>query len=301
MYPELFKIPLIDKGVPAYGTMLMTGFLLAVFLARRRAKSLGFEKAHIFDLGFFAVIGGIVGARFMHVLLHLDFYFRWPQDIGFFKWAGNSIWRVIATWNGGLVFYGGLGGAILALWIYARRRKIPLVDMLDFGVPGAAVGLAMTRIGCFLNGCCYGARSGVPWAVTFPPGSHAYAIHNQAGAVVGYHDPFPVHPAQLYEMLAALGIFALLWLLYPRRRFAGQIAWSFGLLYSAWRFVNEFFRADSGPWRPELSPLTVFQYMSILLFIGFTIALIVAWRRRRAPYRPPPEGGKPRPARKEPP
>ncbi len=299
MYPELFRIPLINRGVPAYGTMLMIGFLLGVLFTRRRAKCLGLEKAQIFDLGFFAVIGGILGARLLHVGLNLGFYFEWPEDVGFFKWVGASFVRVISTWRGGLVFYGGLGGAMLALWIYARRRKIPLVDMLDFSVPGAALGLAMTRIGCFLNGCCFGKPSSLPWAVRFPEYSHVHTQQRIAGLITYGDPPLPVHPVQLYETLAALSIFLTLWLLYPKRKFAGQIAAIFGLLYSAWRFCNEFFRADSGPWRPEFGSLTVFQCMSILLFAGFAVALAVAWRRGRAPYQPPPEGEKPRPARKE--
>ena len=137
--------------------------------------------------------------------------------------------------------------------------------------------------------------------MTFPARSHIYAIRDARGMALGYHPPFSVHPAQLYETLAALGIFLALWFLYPRRKFAGAIAWSFGLLYSVWRFINEFFRADSGPWRPELSSLTVFQYMSLLLFAAFAATMIVAWRRGRAPYEPPPEEEErgPRPAREE--
>jgi phosphatidylglycerol:prolipoprotein diacylglycerol transferase len=294
MRPELFEIPIIHKGVPAYGTMLMTGFLLAVLLTRRRAGALGLDKGQVFDLGFVAVISGIVGARLLHVVLNLGFYFAWPESQGFFGWLGASLFRVIATWNGGLVYYGGLGGGILGLALYARRKKIPVVDMLDFVGPGAALGLAMTRIGCFLNGCCFGKPTEMPWGVSFPQGSHVYQHQCAAGLIQRGDAIRPVHPTQLYEMIAALAIFAGLWFLYPRRKFAGQMAWAFGLSYCAWRFVNEFFRADSGPWRPEiggevrdLGPLTVFQYMSILLFAAFAVMLVLSLRRGREPFRPP--------------
>jgi phosphatidylglycerol:prolipoprotein diacylglycerol transferase len=297
MYPELFRIPLLGKGVPAYGTALMLGFLLAVLICRRRAGSLGLEPAHIFDMGFFAVIGGIVGARLLHVLLNLGFYFtpaNWPKWMGPMGWLG----AILATWNGGLVFYGGLGGAILALWIFARRSRLPFPDVLDFAAPGSILGLAVTRVGCFLNGCCFGKPCDLPWAVRFPASSHVHA-QQVLGGLIGPGDPtLPVHPTQLYEALAALGIFAVLWALYPRRRFSGQVAWTYGMLYSAWRFVNEFFRADSGPWRPkifgklrDLGPLTVFQYMSIPLLGFFATLLVLGWLRGKPRFSPPPAEG----------
>ena len=299
MCPELFRLPLLDRGVPAYGTMLMIGFLLAVFLARRRSGALGLDPAQVFDLGFLTVIGGILGARLMHVGLYWPDYFcsraLWPKWMGPLGWIG----AMVATWKGGLVYYGGLAGAVTAVWLYGRRKKIPLADMLDFAAPPAALGLALTRIGCFLNGCCFGGPTSLPWGVKFPAGSHVYAMRDEAGRLIGFHEPFCVHPAQLYETLAALCIFGLLWYAYPRRRFAGAIAWSFGLLYAVWRFCNEFFRADSGPWRPtigdttlDLGPLTVFQYISIPLILFFAIMLLVAWRRARPPHSPAaPEGG----------
>jgi len=303
MRPELFRIPFIDKGVPAYGTMLMIGFLLAVLLARRRHKCLGLAKADVFDLGFAAVICGIIGARLMHVILFWPSYFvsheYWPEWMGPLGWVG----AILATWNGGLVYYGGMGGGVFGIFLYARIKKVPFVDVLDFVAPGGALGLAVTRVGCFLNGCCFGKPSSLPWAVKFPGRSYLYAIRDAGENVIGYCEPYSVHPAQLYETLAALTLFALLWWLYPRRRFAGQISWIFGMCYTAWRFCNEFFRADSGPWRPEIfgkvrdfGPLTVFQYMSIPIFAIFMVTYLVSMRRARPPYVPPSErdtgGGK---------
>ena len=280
MRPELFRIPGTGIAIPAYGTMLMLGFMLAVFLARRRSRALGLEPAQVFDLGFAGVIGGIVGARLMHVIVFWPDYFLsrrlWPEWMGPLGWLGAAV----ATWNGGLVFYGGLGGGILAVWVYARRKRIPLADVLDFAAPVAALGLAVTRIGCFLNGCCWGAHTDLPWGVQFPENSPA-----GAGG--------PVHPTQLYETAAGLCIFAGLWWFYPRRRFSGQVACLFGLLYSAWRFGNEFLRADVGPWRPtllgrelDLGPLTIFQYISLLLLAGFATTLVLLARRGRPPWKP---------------
>jgi len=283
MHPTLFEIPIPGREhgipVPAYGTMLMVGFLLAVWMARRRAAALGLQKIELLDMGIFAIIGGVAGARLMHVIIYWKDYFlddaMWPQWMGPFGWLG----AMAATWNGGLVYYGGLGGGMLALWLYTRRRKIPYIDALDFVAAPAAVGLAMTRVGCFLNGCCYGCASDLPWAVTYPDTSHVYK-----GQLLAY----AVHPTQLYETLAALAMAAFVWwLVWPRRKFAGQAAFTFGTLYAVWRFFNEFLRADSFPDGPTLSQMSVFQYISLGLVLAFGAAYLAAWRIRRPPFQPP--------------
>jgi len=291
MHPKLFPIPFTGIYVPAYGMMLMVGFLLAVWMARQRAAALGLEKIEIFDMGIFAIIGGVLGARLLHVLVYWPDYFAsrklWPEWMGSLGWLG----AVVATWNGGLVFYGGLAGGMLALWLFARRRKIPLIDVFDFVAAPAAVGLALTRVGCFLNGCCFGRASDLPWAVTYPDRSPVYSYLDESGQLC-HHAPFPVHPAQLYETLAALAMAALIWwLIYPRRKFAGQAAFAFGLLYAAWRFANEFLRGDTFAGGPSLTNLTVFQYISIGLVLAFGAAYLVAWKLRRAPFSPAPPAG----------
>jgi phosphatidylglycerol---prolipoprotein diacylglyceryl transferase len=296
MLPALFNIPFTHIPVPAYGTMLMVGFLLAVWMARRRAAALGLEKVEIFDMGMFGIIGGVLGARLMHVAISWPSYFvsheMWPKWMGPMGWLG----AIAATWNGGLVFYGGLGGGILALWLYTRRRKIPFIDALDFAAAPAGVGLAMTRIGCFLNGCCFGRESDLPWAVTFPRDSHVYARFDAEGHWIGFFDPFPVHPTQLYETLAALAMAAVIWwLVWPRRRFAGGAAFVFGMLYAVWRFINEFFRADTYRDGPSLGQMSVYQHISIALILAFLAAYLLARRIGRKPFEPPaappPAGG----------
>jgi phosphatidylglycerol:prolipoprotein diacylglycerol transferase len=288
MHPTLFKIPLLGLPVPAYGAMLVTGFLLAVFFARRRAAALGLQQVEVLDLGMFGVIGGVAGARLLHVILEWPSYFPAPIKGGFLHWLGRGLWDAVSTWNGGLAFYGGLCGGMLAVYIFARRKKIPLIDLFDFAAAPTALGLAITRAGCFLNGCCFGRRCDPdgPLAVFYPPGSHAYAWRDAEGAL-HFHQPYAVLPAQLFEFFAAMGLFAFLWHLYPRRKFAGQIAVAFGLAYAAWRFVNEFFRGDTVPDGPAWGSLTIFQYLSLAAFAGFGAMLWWAWRKNRAPFQPP--------------
>ncbi len=291
MRPVLFTIPFTSIGVPAYGTALMVGFLLAVFFARRRAVMIGLDKQQVFDMGFFAVLGGVVGARLMHVAVFYPSYFYsddyWPKWMGSFGWLG----AIFSTWNGGLVFYGGLIGGVAALWIYARRKHIPLVDILDFVAPGGALGLAVTRVGCFLNGCCFGKPSDLPWAVRFPAWSdathrsHIYNHQVAQGFITEGQAILPVHPAQLYETLAGLLMFTSLYLFYPHRKYAGQISAGFGMLYCIWRFCNEYFRNDSGREHIFWS-LTIYQLMSVVLFVVFAIWMLVAGLRRRPPFVP---------------
>src|SRR5512135_3888744 len=132
MHPTLLHIPLPwgpagnGLAVPAYGTMLVAGFLLAMWFARRRAGALGLDKVEVLDLGMFAVIGGVLGARALHVILEWPSYFPWPPPENFFLWLLRGLWGAVATWHGGLVFYGGLAGGMLAVWLFARRKRIPL-------------------------------------------------------------------------------------------------------------------------------------------------------------------------------
>ena len=275
MRPVLVELPLPWGGhlaVPAYGTMLLAGFLVAFLFARRRASALGLSGANVFDLGFMAVIAGMVGSHLLHVLLHPGLYF----DASF----ATGLWRTIVFWRGGLAYYGGLAGGTVALALYARRKSIPILDLLDFVAPVGAVALAITRVGCFLNGCGYGKPTTVAWAVTYPPGSLAQLEQQRAGLVAVGEPSLPIHPAQLYEFGAGLIIFALLWSFYPRRRFSGQTTLVFFLLYTPWRFLVEFARADSPPWRPSFGaitlnfgPLTVYQVLSLVLFVVATLLL----------------------------
>jgi phosphatidylglycerol:prolipoprotein diacylglycerol transferase len=295
MHSVLLRIPLPwgPPGnclpLPAYGTALMVGFLLAVWMARRRSRVLGLAPVEILDMGMFAIIGGVLGARVLYVVLYPGQFFYGRGDAGLLGWLGGSFLRVIATWNGGLAFYGGLVGGMLALWLYTRSRKIPFVDVLDFAAAPAAVGLAVTRVGCFMNGCCFGKPSNLPWAVRFPPDSPAQLEQSKHG--LGSPDGFslPVHPAQLYETLFGLTLAAFIWFaVYPRRKFAGQAACTFGVLYATWRFSNEFLRGDTFVNGPGGAGLSSFQYISLALIAAFAAAYFVARRVGRAPFVPPP-------------
>jgi phosphatidylglycerol---prolipoprotein diacylglyceryl transferase len=274
MRPLLFDLPLpfgLHLPVGAYGTMLVLGMLAATWVSGRHGRSLGLRRLDTFDLGLWLLASGVVGAHLLHVAVYRDVYFAGGALAG--------LQRVATLWNGGLVFYGGVVAALPVLWFWGRRRGIPVLDLLDFVAPLGALGLALTRFGCFLNGCCFGAPSDLPWAVRFPPDSLPQRAQAALGLVGGRDPSLPVHPVQLYELCFALALFALLTWRFPRRRFAGEGVVAFGLLYGLWRFAIERLRADAPGWRPGAHPLTPYQWQSLAL-IG--VSVVGWWAARRA-------------------
>jgi phosphatidylglycerol:prolipoprotein diacylglycerol transferase len=259
MRPRLFEIhiPFLDWTLPvnSYGTMMVVGFLLAVYLAGRRAKRLGLDPNVMTDMGMVAIISGILGARLFYV-------------IEFFKDFNGNVIEMLRVDKGGLVFYGGFFTAVVCVAIYARKKKLSMLDILDISTPSVAVGLAFTRIGCFLNGCCWGkiCSPALPWAIRYPHESEAFTSQ-LASKLVGEMDRYsrPIHPTQLYESFAAFGLFILTSWLFRYRKRKGDILAAFAASYSVVRFVIEFFRADN-----ELlsDGLTVSQNISIVVFVA---------------------------------
>lgn len=228
----------------SFGVMILTGVMLSLYLMERRARHDGFPKIEeIFDLVFVTVLAGFLGARLGYVLQH-------------FSWYREHLFHVIAFWEGGLVFFGGLIAAVAALSFFIRLRTLPFWKTIDFLTPYVVLTHGFGRIGCFLNGCCGGKACSLPWAVRFP----------------GF--PEAVHPTQLYEAFFLFALFFILERLYPRRRFPGEVAAVYFLCYSVERFVVEFFRAGNPAWQG----LTYNQWFAILLFIG--TLFFYRWKKR---------------------
>lgn len=167
MMPVVFRIPLLNKDVPGYGLMLTLAFLVSIWWAARRAQRSGANPDVILNCGFVALVAGVVGCRAMYVIHY------WDQ----FRTAGSPLQIALAIINitrGGLEFYGGLILSLFAVpaWL-VLYEKVSLRWYLDIIAPSAMLGLAIGRIGCLLNGCCYGGTCDLPWAVRFPFGSPA--------------------------------------------------------------------------------------------------------------------------------
>jgi phosphatidylglycerol:prolipoprotein diacylglycerol transferase len=161
MHPELFTIPFTVLTVKSYGLMLVIGFLTAVWIIKRLSRDFTPRPDIVINAGLYALLAGLVGSRIFFVLHHLS------------DFSGNWL-SVLAIWKGGLELLGGGLPAILVILIYLRRYKLPARKYMDTVVIGLLVALSFGRIGCFLNGCCYGKPTDLPWGVKFPYGSLAY-------------------------------------------------------------------------------------------------------------------------------
>ena len=260
MRPELFAI----GGVPvyAYRTLLAVAFVVCSLLTARegRTRPGGIEVSPA--LGVWAMFGALIGAHAFFILQYGD-----PRNV----------WRAVFVWEGGLVFYGGLAGGVFAAWAYLARAKVPFLNAADSAAPYLALGEAITRIGCLLNGCCWGAACTLPWAITFPKHSPAYEAHLAAGAIgPDVAHSLPVHPTQLY-MTAGLVVAAfVLRRALVRRRPDGVVFSGYLVLYGLLRFVVEWVRGDSAR---SAGGLTVSGAISAGL-VALGIAAI-AYRTRR--------------------
>ncbi|HPD48049.1 MAG TPA: prolipoprotein diacylglyceryl transferase [Anaerohalosphaeraceae bacterium] len=161
MHPELFELPIIHVTVKSYGLMMVVGFLLAVLLMRRASRRVGENPDHITNVALYALIAGVVGARIFYVVHHYNLF------------AGDFM-SVFAVWQGGLEFLGGVLMAIGVVFVYVLANRLPLRRYFDILAIGLMLGLSFGRIGCFLNGCCFGKPTDVAWAVRFPYGSPPY-------------------------------------------------------------------------------------------------------------------------------
>jgi phosphatidylglycerol:prolipoprotein diacylglycerol transferase len=161
MHPELFKIPLTPLTIKSYGLMMVVGFLGAVTVIRYLSRHFTRDPQIITNAALYALIAGVVGARAFFVLHYPDQYLANPKS-------------VFAIWNGGLEVIGGVMLAIAVILLYGRYHKVPIRHYLDTLAIGLVVALMFGRIGCFLNGCCYGKPTDLPWGIRFPYGSFSY-------------------------------------------------------------------------------------------------------------------------------
>ena len=257
MHPVLFRI--LGKEIYSYGAMAALGQLAAIltwqWLDRREDRPPGFAA----DLGFWLMVSGIVGSRVTYVMANWSYYRSAPLEI-------------IRIDQGGLIFYGGLilGATALALW--ARHHRLPLWHAADFAIPGLAIGHALGRIGCFLNGCCYGRPAGEAWCgIAYPPACEPGRLFPGV----------PLFPVQLIESACLLAIWTALLVAYRRRHKDGAVFALYLVLYPPCRFLLEYLRGDE---RLSWFAIDAAQGISLaLLAIG--IALFVFLPRRK--FTPP--------------
>jgi phosphatidylglycerol:prolipoprotein diacylglycerol transferase len=246
MHPILLRLGPLTLG--AYSALLALGFLLGILLASRRAKARGLHPDLMVDVGLIALGSALVGARALHLAVH-------PEQA--------TSWRdALAPSSAGLSMYGGVLAAIGACWLYARWRRVPFLTLADVAAPSIALGHGVTRVGCFLNGCCYGRPTAGPFGVSFPPGSHAAAVFGDAA----------LHPTQLYTSVLAFSIVAALFAFERKPRGRGQVFGLFLVLEGIGRFGMDFVRAHE-PGEYVLGAVTVHQLIALALLAGGLLLL----------------------------
>ncbi|MFO7955961.1 MAG: prolipoprotein diacylglyceryl transferase [Candidatus Brocadiia bacterium] len=290
MHPYLVRIPLPGGGsfpVASYGFMILVGFLLCLWLLQRRGARMGLDPVALFDVAVAGLLGGIVGARIFYVVQHWELFASEPV-------------RILFLHEGGLSFFGGLIGGALGLMAGIRKKRLPLVPALDVAAGLVPLGHAFGRIGCFLNGCCFGERTDLWLGMRFPRvvdeaghivGSPPFLHHLQQGLVTASDTySLPVHPTQLYAVGYNLAIFAFLTWVLRRRRRPGEVAWLYPILYGTARYGNELLRGDTVP-QPWLGGMTIWQALS-LAAVAFGLVMFFNSLRRPpvptpGPWEPP--------------
>lgn len=225
MHPELISIGRF--AIRSWGLMAALAFLAGFFFASRRAPKFNIDKNNIPDMLLVVLVSSLLGSRFFYVIFHLEeFRGRWLDTINPFGGEG-------AFGIAGLSMMGGVVFAILSAWLYTKIKKIPFRDLGDAIAPGFLLGAGITRIGCFLNGCCFGRPTDSFLGIQFPH-------HCPAGEVYPH---VHIHPTQLYASALGFLMFGLVLLLEKKyRNFRGFTMWMVLLLYSVDRFIVDMFR-----------------------------------------------------------
>jgi phosphatidylglycerol:prolipoprotein diacylglycerol transferase len=233
-----------------YGLMYALSFISAVFLIRISAikKNLEITQDQISDLMLYAAIGVILGGRLGYVLIYNPgFYFSHPS-------------KILAVWEGGMSFHGGLAGVIVSGIFFCRRYGFSFYEVADVAVISVPVGLGLGRIGNFINGELYGRPTDVPWCMIFPQGGDVCR-----------------HPSQLYQAgLEGVVLFIILWNLSRKNLPSGVVFWSLFLFYGLFRFIAEFFREPDSQLGLLLGPFSMGQLLSIPMFL---VGLVMVWVR----------------------
>ncbi len=237
-----------------FGICIALAFLAGMWTAARRAKLAGVSPEAVTDLIVpWLLLGSILGARVMFVTTY------WSDEF-----AGKPFTEIFMIQRGGLVFYGGLIGAALTVIIYSQVKKIPLWKLADVLAPSVALGSVFGRIGCLMNGCCFGRACELPWAIPHPA--------NQS----------PIHPTQIYDALLNLFLFIGLAWLFRRRKFDGQVFATFLMCYAVTRSTVEAFRGDYSDAHLH-SGLTPAHLLSGGIFaVGVGLYVFLSRREKRA-------------------
>jgi phosphatidylglycerol:prolipoprotein diacylglycerol transferase len=256
-YGPITEIHLGPITIQTWGLMVALGFIVGIFLILHQARREGYKVDKLIDLSLIIFIAAMIGSRVFYVILF------WPDFVG--QWI-----EALKIWKGGMVFYGGFIFAVAAWLIYARAQKMNVWKMADWGAPALAIGLAIGRVGCHLIQDHPGTPTSVPWGINY-------------GGMIR-------HETALYDLLANLIIFLLIWLWLRRKNLPVGLLF---FIYLAWagmsRFVIDFFRACDLPHSDprffvfgNFGGLTISQIIAVGLVIIGVLTVKYLYRRRPA-------------------
>ena len=247
--------------------MIALAFLAGLWTATLRARREKISSERIADVTLWLMVGAILGARIVYVTTY------WKEEF-----AGQPFSEVFMIQHGGLVYYGGLIGAMIAGGIFIRWKKMPFWKTADVLAPSIALGSFFGRGGCLLNGCCYGRPTSLPWAIQFPNGSYAWEQHYQQGLVGANAPSLPVHPTEIYDAILNLALYFFLAWLFRNKKFDGQIFATYLMCYAVTRSLVEYFRGDYTGLHYHFG-LTPAQWISVPIFAaGLALAGVLSRR-----------------------
>lgn len=257
MFSKLFEYSWLI--IHTYGFLLAVAFIAGLAVSARAARQHHVDPSRVYDMGLYIAISSLAGSKALLLITEFSYYWNNPKEI-----------FSLATLRSGGVYYGGFILAVIVGLLLSRKYKLPIWKMADLFAPGIALGQAIGRLGCFAAGCCYGKPTSSALGVTF---TDPYS-HETVGVPLG----IPLHPTQIYESVACLAIFFLLWRGLKQKAFDGQIFISYLVLYSCTRFTIELFRGDPERGFVFGGLLSTSQMISVLM-IALAAGLFFTLRR----------------------
>lgn len=263
MHP-LFHLPGFDVTLPAYHTLILLAAAVCLAIGPRWAQRLeGIEPRTTLKALAFLGAAAFIGGRLHFVVNQWGLFAPRPLD-------------ALKVWSGGLHAGGAIVGIVVAGWWIGRRGPIRLAPLADGIAPTVGVGIAIARLGCFLQGCCFGSVCAWPWCISFPRNTYIYEYHESLSVLPpGASETAPIHPLQLYFAAAGLAVTAVALWVHGHKRFDGQVALAALLMHSISAAVLELLRADYYP-RAYWGPLPQLEWMALAMTVAAAAALIFA-------------------------
>ena len=250
MHPVLVKIGSFELA--SYGLMTALAYMAAAWYLYKRLHYIKLDKDTFWNIIFIAFVSALLGAKLLYIIV------SWQEMGATFT---ERLVYAAKNFRYGFVFFGGAVTAIVALLIYLKKKKLPVLPTADFFIVALPIGHAIGRVGCFLAGCCYGKPTDLPWGVTFTD-PHSLVAPQYLGTT-------PLHPTQLYEVAANLILFFVLQYYYEKTHKNGAVLAAYIIGYCVIRFVIEFFRGDfRGEYLWGLSPSQLIAVLAIAVTLA---------------------------------